>query len=299
MNFEKKSNKEIKKMTVKELEEYYASKRKYEYDMGKPIKGIELRKKIHRLCLNVVKLDRIFSKEKIKVVQDSRGHVEGPIIYACTHIGGNDIQRAFEAIDNHAYLFVADLGEMYRDVLGKVLYLNGAICLNSGNKEDRHIAKERAVELLNKGGDLLIFPEGAWNVTDNLPVMKLFKGTIDMAKETKATIVPVAEDFRNKTTLVSIGAPINYDKIKDMPTEEANKLLRDTLASLKWKLWEKYPMEKRENITDEEKENFAMNIVNILNFGEGYQLEDVYRTRYKDKNEPTEEEVFSFVKKMK
>ena len=45
MNFEKKSGKELKKMTVKELEEYYASKRKYEYDMNNQLKVLNLERK--------------------------------------------------------------------------------------------------------------------------------------------------------------------------------------------------------------------------------------------------------------
>ena len=60
------------------------------------------------------------------------------------------------------------------------------------------IAYNRAIELLNNGGNLLIYPEGAWNVTPNEMVMKIFTGTVRMAKETGVDIIPIAvEQYDN------------------------------------------------------------------------------------------------------
>ena len=145
--FEKKNILELKKMTLEEVKKYYVELRKYEYEEDIPIKGIEFRKNIHNLLLRLIKLERHLSKQQLEIINDRREKTDRPIIYACTHIGGDDVQRTFEAIEDHAYLFIGDLEELYRDLLGFILYLNGAICLETGIKEDRKIAKYRAIEV--------------------------------------------------------------------------------------------------------------------------------------------------------
>lgn len=62
-----------------------------------------------------------------------------------------------------------------------MIYMNGCILLETGNKEDCHIAYQRSVKLLNRGGSLMIFPEGVRNGSENLQVMSLFSGTAKMA----------------------------------------------------------------------------------------------------------------------
>lgn len=63
------------------------------------------------------------------------------------------------------------------------------------------IAKERGIQLLRQGGNLLIFPEGAWYVTENQIVMRLFEGAADMAIQSKADIIPIAIDQKEKNFL--------------------------------------------------------------------------------------------------
>ena len=206
--------------------------RKYEFDNSVQLKGIKLRQKIHKFLLSIIKIDRVLAKEKLIIVDDKREKTDKPIIYACTHIGGNDIQRTFEAIKEHAYLFLGDPEGLYKDISGLLLYLNGVICMETGVKNDRYIAKERAIELLKNGGDLLIYPEGAWNITENLPVMKLYTGTIKMAIETNAEIIPIAIEQYDDTFYVNIGKNIKVNS--NGSVKEQNLDLRDALATLKW-----------------------------------------------------------------
>lgn len=85
------------------------------------------------------------------------------------------------------------------------MWLNGVLYLDTAYKEDRMIAKEMGIRLLNQGGSLGIFPEGAWNVTENEVVMKLYSGTAEMAIRTGADIVPIAIEQRGRTFCVNIG----------------------------------------------------------------------------------------------
>lgn len=289
-NFEKKSLFEIRKMTMDEIEKYYLELRKYEFENNIPLKNIEIRKKIHFLLLQLIKIDRVLSKEKLTVIGDERVESDRPKIYACTHIGGNDIQRTFEAIKEHAYLFLGDPKEIYIDFTGVFLNLNGMIPLETHNKEDRKIAYQRAVELLNRGGNLLIYPEGAWNLTPNLPVMKLFSGVSRMANETHADIIPVAIEQFDNQFYVNIGKNIEYDPEKSGNIEQVNEKLRDEMASLKWKIWEKNESVPRSSIKEGYEEEFLKTIVDRCDYD--FSLEEMLSDAYKDPTVTLPEEAY-------
>lgn len=188
----------------KRLSEYYCEVRKRRFEQGISIKPISIigRKLIHPILYCLIILDRLSVGEKLRVIGDKRSSTKN-VIYACTHIGGQDVQRVFEAIKSHAYLFLGDPGILYWGVLGTITYLNGAIYLETRDKYDRKIASERAVELLNYGGSLLIFPEGAWNIEPSAPVMGIFGGAIRMARRSGCDIVPVAVELYENTYIVN------------------------------------------------------------------------------------------------
>lgn len=290
--FEKKGLLELRKLSLDELKKYYVELRKYEFDNSVPLKGIKLRQKIHKLLLSIIKIDRVLAKEKLIIVDDKREKTDKPIIYACTHIGGNDIQRTFEAIKEHAYLFLGDPEGLYKDISGLLLYLNGVICMETGVKNDRYIAKERAIELLKNGGDLLIYPEGAWNITENLPVMKLYTGTIKMAIETNAEIIPIAIEQYDDTFYVNIGKNIKVNS--NGSVKEQNLDLRDALATLKWEIWEGRGMQPRESINQSFVDSFKQSIVDKCEYG--FTIDDVYATMYKDECDIVHEQVLPFIK---
>lgn len=281
VKFKKKSWILLKRLPLEEVANYYMELRKYQYDYSLPLKGIKLRKTIHYLLLLLIKIDRILSKETLTVIGDKRIKTGTPKIYAATHIGGNDIQRTFEAIKYHAYLFLGDPKGIYTDLTGIILYLNGAICLETDNKNDRNIAYKRALELLRRNGNLLIYPEGAWNITDNLPVMGLYKGVINMAKETGAEIVPIAIEQYNNNFYVNIGTNYSISDKKDI--KEANKDLRDKLATLKWEIFEKQGVSLRADVPNSYSDIFKQSIIDRC--GYGFTIEDVYRTMYKERTD--------------
>ena len=286
-SFNRKNLLELRKMTIKEVEKYYLELRRYEYDNNIPLKNIELRKMIHLLLLQLIKIDRVLSHEKLTVIGDERVKSKNAKIYACTHIGGNDIQRTFEAIGDHAYLFIGDPKEVYIDLTGIILRLNGAVAFETKVDDDRKMAYDRSVELLSKGGNLLIYPEGAWNVTHNLPTMGLYKGTVRMSKETKADINPVAIEQYDKSFFVNIGKNIKYNP--SVGIDELNNKLRDEMASLKWKIWEKHEG-TRDEFDDDYIKNFSQNIVDRCEYD--FTLEDVYNDMYKDKDITLPEEAY-------
>ena len=99
------------------------------------------------------------------------------------------------------------------------------------------IAKSKALEVLNRGEALGIFPEGTRNKTigtdkevDLLP----FKfGAVSLAKKTNALIVPfgISGEYTGKDGKLTtrIGKPFS---VEDMDLDKANKVLREKILKL-------------------------------------------------------------------
>ena len=140
-------------------------------------------------------------------------------------------------------------------------------------ENDKKIAKQVAVDQLKNGNNLMFYPEGVWNLSANLPMLPLFPGIIDIALETGCEIIPVAIEQYDRDFIVNIGKNIdvNPDKIdfdvledealnkispeekrkkleerRKKHIEEQKELLRDTMATLKWQIFESHPEQQRE-----------------------------------------------------
>lgn len=97
---------------------------------------------------------------------------------------------------------------MYRSGAGLILFLNGLIYCDTNSKEDRKIALETSKQLLRKNENLLIYPEGIWNLSANLLSLPLFPGIINIAIETGCEIIPVAVEQYGREFYVNIGENI-------------------------------------------------------------------------------------------
>ena len=279
-------------LSLPELEIYHKELRRYRFEKGKKLKLIRLREALYPAFVLCVALDRIFRKETIELI-GKRKRVKKQVIYACTHIGGDDCQRNFEAIGRGCWWFIGDPGGLYREAAGLLLHLNGCIMLDTGDKGDRRIAYQRAVELLKAGGSLMIYPEGARNGTENLPVMGLFQGTARMAMETGVDIIPIAIEQYDKRFVINMGDEIPVKEYSDKL--ELTQSLRDMLASLKWDIWEREGITLRSSLSSDYRELF------IREFEERIfpydTLESVERTRYRSEI-PSPEEVFAHLESL-
>ena len=295
-DFKKLNLLEKRKLAIEELVVYYAELRKYNYRNGDNLKYINLRKKIHFLVNIILKIDQLLSKEKIIILNDKHTvNKEKSKIFACTHIGGNDIQRTFQVIKEPAYLMLGDPGILYRMPIYQGLKLNGVIPLETSDREDRQIAYKKSVELLQKNGNLLIFPEGAWNVTPNSIVMKIFTGTVRLAKETGAEIIPIGVEQYDNNFYFNIGENYSIPFESQKSISYHNDELREKLATLKWEIMELQTVLERKSIPDNYLGNFQDEIVNRCNYGYGFSLEDAIKESFHDKNVITEDEAFAFL----
>lgn len=203
------------------------------------------------------------------------------------------MESNFLALKDHFYVFFGDPREAYRSVDGLLLYINGVIYADTDSKSDRKIGKEQCIKLLKQGANLLIYPEGAWNITENEIVMKLFSGVIEMAVLGNAEIIPISMENYGNTYYVNIGRNIDCTKMTlDRKREYADEL-RDNMCTLKWGIWEKMGIKKRSDIFSGYSETFLNKIMAQTDYG--YTVEEIIRTRYKDKKITAPEDAFAFL----
>ena len=279
MNFKRKNIIYRTIMPLDQLIEYYRNERKYIYENNIPIKGIKWRKRIHKIMFAIIKMKRVLLHQKLTILHDEREDTDKTIIYACTHIGRYDIEMALESIQDTCFLFLGSPGKLYRSLNGVLVYLFGFIGCDTTEKEDRYISKELAIRTLKQGGNILIFPEGAWNITENQVVMKLYTGTIEMAIRSGADIVPIAIEQYEKSFYINIGKNISLDETSDL--NKKRKLsddLRDTLCTLKWEIWEQFPITKRSSLPENMGQIFVEKIMSET--ANDYTLEEIERDRF-------------------
>ena len=109
------------------------------------------------------------------------------------------------------------------------LKMMGCIPVDRSKKDDN--ATSKALEVLNQGFALGLFPEGTRNKTKEFLLPFKF-GAVSMAKKTNATIVPfgITGDykFRSKNLTIRFGKP--YKVTKDL--EQENKKLEEIVGNL-------------------------------------------------------------------
>lgn len=140
----------------------------------------------------------------------------------------------------------------------------------------------------------MIYPEGARNGSENIPVWPLFQGTAKMALETHVKIVPVAIEQYDRHFVIKLGSELSPDNYND-PTELTQEL-RDALATLKWDIWKNEGIQPRNSFPDDYSEAFRQDFAVKL---EPYDtLESVERTRFHTKEEVEQRNAFAHLDKL-
>ena len=120
----------------------------------------------------------------------------------------------------------------YFDSKKTAWFFRAAGCIPVDRSIKDEVAKESALEVLNSGGAIGLFPEGTRNKTKEFLLPFKF-GAVSMAKKTNATIVPFGltgdYKFRSKNLTIRFGKPF---KVDDMTLEEANNKLTKEIGSL-------------------------------------------------------------------
>ena len=208
---------------------------------------IRLKSIIHPLLLSVARKSVSYKIEKCNkyASKDIVFDKKRPIIYACNHSTSFDVPIAFTAIKKHTLLFA---GKQPLEKIDELFFnLNGTIYVDRKNKEDMALSKEAIIGTLKNNNNILIFPEGTWNMTDSNLMLEMKWGIIDIAKQSNAIIVPLAldYDYDNKICRYKFGDSIDANNYS---LKEGIRVLRNALASLKWDLFEEKGLSKRKEL---------------------------------------------------
>ena len=163
--------------------------------------------------MGIYKLKNRLGGFSYEIIKDERMTTERPIIFAITHVGKFDIEVISEAIKEQYYLLSGDYEHIQGIIDAPFLALNGVIYFNEKDKDDRKLVSKKMINHLNDGGNLMYFIEGTWNITPNLPMLPCYWGIVDVARNGKAIIIPVACEQYGKKFKVNIGK--NFDMLKE------------------------------------------------------------------------------------
>ncbi len=322
VDFDYKKLSELKKLSLDELSAYYRQLRSFEYDNNKPLKTSEIKKKIYFLTKLILKIDRITSGRKLVVFDDNRFMDKSKgVVYASTHVGRYDIESAMEAINEQVYFVMGDPEETYRNFEGFFLdNIQGRICLDTGYqiadifkkkrngeelslkeqalydeyKKDRFIGEDTCTKRVLNKDNILIFPEGAWNITPRI-VQPMFDGAARIAVNGNGFIVPIGIVRDNKKYIVNIGSEMDLEGATLSDTKDITKELREKMCALVGEIaFDDDKVNSRAEMGTPEENELAY-ICDIMRESEnGYTLDVIKNTRYYDKNAP--ENVFKLVR---
>lgn len=231
----------------------YKTYKRAAVEQSLPIKHISFHKKIYPLLCRVLSIKRTLLGQHITVVNDkSKLPADKPVIYAVTHIGRYDFEMVMETLHRFFYALSGDWELCYGTIDDYFFRMNGVIWVDTEDKEDRHHTYDYVVHALRQGIPILWFPEGIWNLSDHLPMLNLYSGIIRAAIATGAVIIPIAVDQWDKEFTINIGENVDVTQLAG----DRQIALRDILATLKWELWERLPVEKRSELPEDYWERF-------------------------------------------
>ncbi len=254
-------------------------------------KGLYLRKALSPVVRTIVA--PLSSKNKYHIEKNKNLPKNRPLIFASTHGLKDDIAMGISCTGRHTYLLFASLPDFFGTVDGPALWLNGVILLDRKIKESRKAAKAKMEYAISLGADILMYPEGTLNKTENLIVQKLFPGVYDVAEKCNALVVPVAiiQEGNNVYSKVCDAVDIcRYDR------EEGLTVLRDLMATAKYELMEKHSKTSRADIGNAEEywNSFLNDLVNQMLPFYDYEIENT--SQFIDENEITYSRAFEHLK---
>ncbi len=234
-------------------------------------RGIAVRKAISPLVRNVIA--PMSSKNKYIIERNKNLPKDKPLIFAATHGLKDDIACGISAAGRHAYLLFGSLPDFFGTMDGPALWLNGVILVDRKNKQSRRAAKPKMNYALSLGTNILMFPEGTLNKTENLIVQKLFPGVYDVAKQSGALVVPVAIIQEDNKVYAKVCDALD---ITQYERQEGLDTLRDLMATAKYELMEKYSRCSRADIGNAKEywQNFLDNLVNQMLPFYDYEIEN-------------------------
>lgn len=264
---------------------------------------------------------------KYKLIVDSRAAIKTDKvgkIFVVNHRQGDDMVLSAKAIGKSGYFVFGNKTlalESFSNGYG--LWGYGMILLDRDNPISRKSCYEKMKYVLQNGGNIIIFPEGYWNLADNgladkrhmaddhnsenWLIQDFNVGAIRLAREIGSEIVPIVlhyDENEKKRCYAKRGKAIKVSKEDDIFVKK-NEIL-ETMTTMYWELMEKYStyyrhnLEKNGSTLKEQWEELKKQVISACDIEKvGYKLDlqdEKYIGKAKVQNGvTTNEEAFSFL----
>lgn len=290
--------KSVKKNEEKQRLQFELYKKKKEQMLKErcPIKYVGLKKRIRPLLRCILFIQRKLKGQTIEFIHQEQPRKSSPIVFVVSHIGKYDFEIINEFVHKHFHVIASDFMNMYGNINGLFMQANGVIFVDVDSKSDRENSRKMMLKVLEAGDNMMIFPEGTWNLSENEIIRDIHFGAVDIALEKRAGIIPIGVEQYGKRFVVNVGKIFDPSVIKEKITtipycelgtkgkaEQDMKLLikttatqelRDRLATLKFEIWEREGITKRESIPYNYWQNF---IKDRRKEWPGYSMEEQIR----------------------
>lgn len=174
---------------------------------------------------------------------------EEPVIWISNHGFKDDALGSVLAVSRHAYILFGSLPQFFNTFDGVTAWLIGVVMANRRISVSKKSAIPKAARAMSFGADLLMYPEGTWNMSPNALMLELWPGVYRIACETGAKVVPIVhylrDNSRSKDNLIHtvVDDPVRID---DLTERQALSHLRDIMAGWYYLMIEAYGKSTRD-----------------------------------------------------
>lgn len=232
---------------------------------NKKIRFINLKKILRPTLRFALHIQRIINKQTVEFINKDIPKTDKKIVFVVSHIGKWDFEIINEQIKQHFHIIASDYMNMHKTFGETFMKANGVIFVDIDNKKDRMNSQEMMNKVLKQNDNMMIFPEGTWNLSENNIINDIHFGAVEIALKNDAVIVPIALEQYDKRFVINIGnlfdpsdvmskyTDSKYDLLIDESMKfkiklEANKILRDKMATLKYEIWNQQGVVERNKI---------------------------------------------------
>lgn len=215
-----------------------------------------------------------------------------PSIYVVNHSCFQDTPIVCNCIKDKAYILA---GKQELEFLDNIFFrLYGSIFVDRKDKNDMSLSKDVMEKYIEKGVSLIVFPEATWNLSEELLMLPMKWGIIDIAKNTGAQIIPILlkYDKSENQCHVKYYDPILIDEAIDK--KEAINNIRDMMATDIWNDMLRFEQLKRTEIDVDYLREKMLSVID-----EYPKLDFDYEQSVVFKPYPSPDEVYEPIKKLK
>ncbi len=253
--------------------------------------GIKFRRVMNKPLRKVLE---IATKREVIVENYPQLEKGKPYIFASTHSFDEDIIAALSTIDRSAYVLIGTTDQIDYNPTMYAAWVNGMIYVDRLDAKSRKESVLKMERVLKSGSSVLLFPEGGWNNTENLPVQKLFAGPYKLAKDTGYEVVPIStfNEAGSDKIYINVGSPMN---LSNLEKKDALERLRSELGITMYEQIQKHSTPiKRAELSNDAREQFMEERKNeYLRVKWTRDVWDEELTVYKDKDIPSVEDIIA------